>query len=433
MMKKMHLSFQIGIIFVIAFILAGFLLALNVVSQLDEIYEKNVYDQLESAAKELAASDNSASSNIPSKFVYILYSVKSNIYSVSENSAQLINDEQAALLVNKAVIQPNSISRYKNLINGKQVYYVILNYERSFFGVNSNNIFIVLTDEEMKKNMVTETAVQILVVCFATFLLGYLLIYLWIGKLVRDTRKIAKSLKDTGKNHYKNKVTTTRNDEIGELVASIESMREKIIEGEKHKQEIIQGVSHDLKTPIAIIQSYAEALQDNIYTAEEVSRVTLNQCDRLNKKVKKLLTLTRIEYLDMSDVSFGSTDMAVLIENNAKIYSSKASISIETNIQPALFTGDEDSWQIVLENLLDNAIRYAQTKIILSLDEKEFSVYNDGSKIPEDRIESIFNAYEKGSDGNYGLGLSIVKRTLNLFGYSIKAENTDNGVKFTIS
>jgi len=432
-MRKMHLSLQIGIIFVIAFILAGFLLALNIISQLDEIYEKSVYDQLESAAKELAASDNSTVSNIPTKFVYILYSAKSNIYSVSENSEQFINDEQAALLVNKAVIQPNSISRYKNLINEKQIYYVILNYERSFFGVNSNNIFLVLTDEEMKKDMVTETAVQILVVCFATFLLGYLLIYLWIGKLVRDTRKIARSLKDTGKNHYKNKVTTTRNDEIGELVVSIESMREKIVEGEKHKQEIIQGVSHDLKTPIAIIQSYAEALQDNIYSAEEVSRVTLNQCDRLNKKVKKLLTLTRIEYLDMSDVSFGNTDMAELIKSNAKIYSGKASITIETNIQSAIFTGDEDSWQIVLENLLDNAIRYAKTKIVISLNDKELSVYNDGSKITEDKIESIFNAFEKGSDGNYGLGLSIVKRTLNLFGYSVKAENTDNGVKFTIS
>ena len=156
--------------------------------------------------------------------------------------------------------------------------------------------------------MVKETAMQILIACFLAYLLGYLLIYLWINRLVAATKKIAKSLHEMGKNHYKTKISTNRKDEIGDLVQSIEMMRGKIIDNEKHKQEIIQGVSHDLKTPVAIIQSYAEALQDGIYSPEKVTEITLNQCRRLNDKVKKLLTLTRIGYLDMNDIDFGYTN-----------------------------------------------------------------------------------------------------------------------------
>ena len=431
-MKRVNLSVQIAIIFLIAFIMTYALLAINIVSRLDEVFEKNVFDQLESSAKELATSSVSDSANINNMFAYITYSSDSNLYSTSANISEFITEEYTELLVNKAVIQSGSTARYKNLINDKQIYYVILNYE-SFFGVYGNNVFIALTDETLKINMVKETAFQILIACFLAYLLGYLLIFLWINRLVAATKNIAKSLYEMGKNHYKTKITTGRNDEIGDLVQNIEMMRGKIIDNEKHKQEIIQGVSHDLKTPIAIIQSYAEALQDGIYSSEKVSEVTLKQCSRLNEKVKKLLTLTRIGYLDMNNINIGNTNMQRLIDEIQQLYSGKSTVRFIVNSQSCIFLGDEESWRIVVENLMDNAVRYSKDRIIIDLSENMLSVFNDGIHIPDDKLRIIFNAYEKGTQGNYGLGLSIVKRTVNLFGYDIKAENIDDGVKFTIS
>ena len=430
-MKRLNLSLQIAIIFLIAYLITYALLAIIIVSRLDEIYEHNIFDQLESDAKELASLESIQTGDIDPMFAYISYSTKSNIYETSQNINKFVSESYAELLVNKAVSQTESISRYKNIIDNKKIYYVILNYQH-FFRTQSNDTFIILTDETLKRDMVKQTSIQILIACLFAYLLGYLLIFLWINRMVADTKKIANSLQDIGKNHYKAKISTNRKDEIGDLVKSIELMRIKIIDNEKHKQEIIQGVSHDLKTPIAIIQSYAEALEDGIYSAKDVSRITLNQCNRLNSKVKKLLTLTRIGYLDMNSSDFGKTNMETLVNHIAELYKGKSSVIIKTNTDSASFTGDTESWQIVLENLLDNAIRYAKSQITIDLTAKELSIYNDGSNIDEEKVNTIFNAYEKGSNGNYGLGLSIVKRTVNLFGYYITVENLNNGVKFTI-
>ena len=432
MIKKISLSVQIAIIFIIAFIATYALLAVNIVSRLDTIFETNVFDQLESAAKELATAESIQSLNANPMFAYVSYSSQTNVYSASENIELFLDLKNTQLLINKAVVQPKNISRYKNIISEKAIYYVILNYD-SFFGPQNNDVFIVVTDGTLKRNMVKETAIQIMIACFLAFLLGYLLIYLWINRLIADMKKIASSLNDMDKNHYKTQIRTKRQDEIGELVENIEHMRAKIIDSEQDKQEIIQGVSHDLKTPIAIIRSYAEALDDGIYTPEEVSKITLAQCDRLNSKVKKLLAITRLGYIDINHVAFEDINMNQLIVDTAELYKTKFPIKTDIIDESVIFIGNKDSWQIVLENLLDNAIRYAKSKIIITLTEEKLTVYNDGSNISDDKIATLFNAYEKGEKGNYGLGLSIVKRTVNLFGYDIEALNYKNGIIFSIT
>ena len=94
--------------------------------------------------------------------------------------------------------------------------------------------------------------------------------------------------------------------------------------------------------------------------------------------------------------------------------------------------GDEDPWRIVVENLVDNALRYARTTIRIELHPGELSVINDGSQISEDRMGKLFKAYEKGTDGQFGLGLSIVYKVCSTYGYHIEAENLADGVKFHI-
>ncbi|MEX1377128.1 MAG: HAMP domain-containing sensor histidine kinase [Eubacteriales bacterium] len=432
MMKKLNLSLQIAIIFLLAFVVTYSSLAYFIVNQLDTVFENSVYEQLESTGKELMTIDDMNQADSNPMFAYISYSSQSNIYSTSDNIDQFISEKHTKLLINKAFAQPNSISRYKNLIDGKSIFYVVLNYE-SFFGLHKNDVFIVLTDSTLKEEMVRDTSVQLLLACLFAFLLGYLLIYLWAIRLAGDTKKIAKSLQTLDENQYKNPITTTRQDEIGNLVDSIELMRKKIMDNQMQKQEIIQGVSHDLKTPIAIIRSYAEALEDGIYSPEKVANVTLAQCDRINEKIRKLLNVTRIGYLEMNSGTFGSTNICSLIDEMAELYNNKSKIKIAVNTSLCQFYGDTESWRIVIENLLDNAIRYAKTEIVISLSKNMLSVYNDGDPIDESKAAMLFEAYEKGDDGNYGLGLSIVKRTVDLFGYSIKAENIGKGVKFTIT
>ncbi|MBR2067967.1 MAG: sensor histidine kinase, partial [Solobacterium sp.] len=96
------------------------------------------------------------------------------------------------------------------------------------------------------------------------------------------------------------------------------------------------------------------------------------------------------------------------------------------------FHGEEEPWRIVIENLVENALRYAESYIIIRLREGELSVSNDGKKIEVERLKSLFKPYEKGDDGKFGLGLSIVHKVATTYGYSVRAENLSDGVCFRI-
>lgn len=427
MIKRLSLSLQIAIIFLIAFTITYFLAVYIILGSLDNVFESNIFEQLESKSREYSMVYYNDNLDINPTFAYISYSVESNEYTASNNIDNYVNNELKKLLFNRAAAQDNSISRYKNIIGGREIYYVILHTE-----FQSNDTFILITDEALKDDMRKSMSNQILLACMFAYLLGYLLIFVWNSSLVHDTKKIAQTLHETGKDYYRKKVTTTRQDEIGDLVYNIELMREKIVNSEKHKQEIIQGVSHHLNTPIAIIRSYAEALQDGIYSSKDVSQITLKQCDRLNSKVKKLLTLTRIGYLGANSTDLGEINIENLVLDIANDYASQSAVQIKLNTQPATFKGDRESWQIVIENLLDNAVRYAKTQIKITLVPNGLIIFNDGDHIKSEDLNSIFNAYVKGKDGNYGLGLSIVKNAVNLFGYDVSAQNTEDGVAFTI-
>ena len=86
----------------------------------------------------------------------------------------------------------------------------------------------------------------------------------------------------------------------------------------------------------------------------------------------------------------------------------------------------------MVENLVDNAVRYAKTYIKVTLKDGEMCVINDGNKMDEDRLSKLFKPYEKGTDGKFGLGLSIVQKVTSTYGYRVSAENLANGVCFLI-
>ena len=89
-------------------------------------------------------------------------------------------------------------------------------------------------------------------------------------------------------------------------------------------------------------------------------------------------------------------------------------------------------WESIVDNLLTNFIRYAESKIEINIGHRKMSLFNDGEPIDETIITDIFSPYKKGIKGQFGLGLSIVNKTCDLLGYTIKVENTKKGVKFVI-
>lgn len=264
----------------------------------------------------------------------------------------------------------------------------------------------------------------------------FIALMLWVASLIHPLNQITVYINKI-KNDDPALLTVYRRDEIGEVADALREMEFELSKQNREKQEMIQNISHDLKTPIATIKSYGESIKDGIYpygTLEKSIDVIIEHADRLEKKVRSLIALNKMGYL-LDDCAKGDTlNMNEVVDKvllSLKVI--RPEITFKRNMDEAVyFHGDEDPWRIVVENLVDNALRYATSTITISLHKGELCVINDGKQIAEDRIDKLFKPYEKGTDGQFGLGLSIVHKVVTTYGYHIEPENLADGVCFRI-
>lgn len=265
--------------------------------------------------------------------------------------------------------------------------------------------------------------------------ISFAILMLWVSGLIHALSQITNYI-----NQIKNDDTATlemnRHDEIGEVANALIEMKDQLDKENRIKEEMIQNVSHDLKTPIATIKSYSESIKDGIYpydTLEKSVDVIIEHADRLEKKVYQLILLNKMGYLqDKEDDSFDLNMKTTIEKVIVSLKVVKPSIELKAQLDEVYFHGDEEPWRIVVENLLDNALRYAKTYVEIKLTDDELTVTNDGSHLDEERLAKLFKPYEKGTDGKFGLGLSIVQRVTSTYGYSVNAENLTDGVCFRI-
>jgi len=263
-----------------------------------------------------------------------------------------------------------------------------------------------------------------------------MLIMIWVVSLITPLNAITSYINKvkSGENPTLN---ISRHDEIGEVAEPLVDMNEELARQQHIRDEMIQNISHDLKTPIATIKSYSESIKDGIYpydTLEKSVDVIIEHADRLEKKVYSLITYNKLGYLNDNAIEGLNLKMAPIIQK--AILSCQVlrnDIQIVTEIDDGVcFHGEEEPWRVVVENLLDNALRYASSIVRISLRDNLLEVYNDGEQIEKDRLDKMFKPYEKGTKGKFGLGLSIVKKVSETYGYNVLGENLDEGVVFRI-
>lgn len=264
----------------------------------------------------------------------------------------------------------------------------------------------------------------------------FIILTVWVTTIIVPLNQIRAYITKI-KNDEPAELNITRRDEIGAVAEALLEMDQELQKQNREKQEMIQNISHDLKTPITTIRSYSESIKDGIYpygTLEKSIDVIIEHADRLEKKVRSLIALNKMDYL-LDDCPEGDTlNMNEVIDKvllSLKVIRPEITFERKTE-RGVLFHGDEDPWRIVVENLVDNALRYANRVIRLELNPGELKVINDGQKIEEDRLNKLFKPYEKGTNGQFGLGLSIVYKIVTTYGYRITAENLADGVCFRI-
>lgn len=259
---------------------------------------------------------------------------------------------------------------------------------------------------------------------------------------------------------HMNKMSETLEKTISELKTANNELKidlEKRNELDDMRREFVSNVSHELKTPIALIQGYAEGLKDCVNDDEEsrdfYCSVILDEADKMNNLVKNLLKLNELEYGQNSAV-LERFDIVEVIRNciyNFEIMINQEKIDVElAYFEPIYVWSDEFMIETVLNNYISNAIHYVkedsngEKKIVISIkkisennDKKiRVCVYNTGDAIPEEALPQLWTKFYKVDKartreyGGSGIGLSIVKASMEALNQEYGVDNDENGVTF---
>lgn len=247
------------------------------------------------------------------------------------------------------------------------------------------------------------------------------------------------------------------------LESTIKQLRETNVELEKDieekskidemRKQFISDVSHELKTPIALIQGYAEGLVENVNSDEEsrkfYAEVILDEAGKMDSLVKQLLELMKLEYgkREFNNTNFNIVELIKEVIRKCDVMLKENNIIVEFNNDKEVFvTADDFYIEQVLTNYFTNAIKHAkevngEKKIVVNIEEKEnnkvrISVFNTGENIPEIELDRIWKRFykvdssRKREDGGTGIGLALVKAIMNNYDNDFGVENKENGVEF---
>lgn len=297
---------------------------------------------------------------------------------------------------------------------------------------NVKYVIIVLSDtDKYIKDMTGDIPFYTTLAFLNILVLGNVIIWLWSTNTVTKLKDLKNAIDAMVKDDYKNEIKVAGAQEINELSLAIDKMRQEIKKNEETKKDMIQNLGHDLKTPIAVIKSYAEAILDGIED-KEAANLIIKQADILNNKVKQIIDYSKIGYMKL-DENLEEVSMKEVIQQVVDHYKylthAQIIVDVESDWKHLMV---RENFYIVVSNIIDNAIRYVETKIVIQLKNKKLTIFNDGEHIETEILHSLFKPYEKGSKGQFGLGLAIVKETLDHFGLRVTAQNHHNGVLFTI-
>ncbi|MDO4501207.1 MAG: HAMP domain-containing sensor histidine kinase [Erysipelotrichaceae bacterium] len=301
---------------------------------------------------------------------------------------------------------------------------------------NKNRVIVSIINNEYRADFKNAIATGIVNVELYFVVVLFAILMVWVYSLIQPLNYIRNYIQKV-KDGEKVDLQIRRNDEIGEVAEAVVRMNEELLGQQRIREEMIQNISHDLKTPIATIKSYSESIKDGVYpydTLEKSVDVIIEHAERLEKKVYSLITYNKIGYLEDTTVGDNLLMLPVIEKAILSCQVLRTDIEFDTSelVGGVYFHGEEEAWRTVVENLIENALRYAKTKISITLSEDLLEVYNDGELMPKERIEKLFKPYEKGNKGNFGLGLSIVKRVCDTYGYNVVGENKTDGVVFRI-
>ncbi len=231
------------------------------------------------------------------------------------------------------------------------------------------------------------------------------------------------------------------------LRENLESNKEKELALQKEKKTLILSLSHDIKTPLSAIKLYTKALSQNLYDTEEKQAEALLGIDKnvkeIEKYVSEIVAASREDFLNL-EVNVGEVYLSQIMSTIQTYYQDKLSTLhtkfLVEDMEECLLKADKDRLVEVLQNMLENAIKYGDGKEIrITLREEEdcklLSVENTGCSLKEEELPNIFDSFYRGSNSQgvkgSGLGLYICRELMRKMDGEVFAEIKDGSFLVT--
>ncbi|MCI8791258.1 MAG: HAMP domain-containing histidine kinase [Eubacterium sp.] len=317
---------------------------------------------------------------------------------------------------------------------------------------------------QVSNQFLTHTGIVIVII--GTFIMLFI-----SNQYTKPILRLARHARDMKDLNFSSRYEDERDDEIGVLGSSMNALSDELertiselktannelqvdldrrSQQEEMRQEFLANVSHELKTPIALIQGYAEGLQENIHDDPEsrdfYCEVIVDEAKKMNKMVKKLLNLNQLEFgngsVHLEHFDLNHVLDYVIHSTEILFQQKEAVLSCRRSREPIMVWADEYMIEEVVMNYVSNALNHVrydkkiEIKTTLEDGLVRVSVFNTGDPIPEEDLGKIWTKFYKVDKahtreyGGNGIGLSIVKAVMEAHNQKYGVRNYDNGVEF---
>ncbi|MEW8967832.1 HAMP domain-containing sensor histidine kinase [Exiguobacterium alkaliphilum] len=329
----------------------------------------------------------------------------------------------------EAIEQTSEIAKYQTTIDGEDVYYIIRQNE-----YDGTLIYQASYAWDAYRRELVSTLFWRISILIGVISLLSLIPALWMSReLTKPIVEMERAVEKISNRQWETVLPLAREDELGQLARSIDAMRLELQEQDLAQQALLQNISHDLKTPIMVIRGYAQSIGDGIYPTGDLrgsAEVIDEEASRLEKKVVDLLYVTKLEYFKGQEMRLEPINLDKLMELLVARFKLRGDLEWAVTGHAGEMLGDGEQIRVAFENVLDNALRYAQSSIRIHLNRTDAGVdiviANDGP--PVDENLDLFHQFSRGKQGKFGLGLFIVQRIVTLHHGEVTLGNTADGV-----
>ena len=393
------------------------------------------------------------------------------LFAYAKNSERLYSEIQFGVLDDFVRGKREILEATDNYIVEKKTDDVKAMDSVNMVGVLDNgNGFLITTPAQSLKDSALISNVFYLYIGLFTIFISSVVIWFISRHITRPLQQLSELSKEMANLNFDAKYTSTSEDEIGvlgnnlnrmsgELEKTISELRtannelqkdiEKKEQIDEMRKEFLSNVSHELKTPIALIQGYAEGLQECINDDQESREfycdVIIDEAAKMNNMVKKLLSLNQLEFGNdtVNMERFDLTELVRGVVQSAQLLASQKEAEIRfLQEEPISVWGDEFKIEEVVTNYVSNALNHVdfekkiEIKAVKRGDVVRLSVFNTGARIPEEDLDKIWIKFYKVDKartreyGGSGIGLSIVKAIMDSMNQKCGVINYENGVEF---